>query len=72
MVHLPEKFDGRITVSLRETGELLGVPAKTIYNCLAAGSFPLAPIKVGRFIFFSVDELRRLILCARAKHAKKV
>lgn len=71
MPFTPKTFDGRVTVSLRETAVLLGVPAKTIYNCLGAGSFPLAPIRIGRFIFFSVDQLHTLVFHSRIRQKAK-
>lgn len=71
MPFFPKTFDGRITVSLRETAVLLGVPAKTIYNCLSTGSFPLTPIRIGRFIFFSVDQLQTLALHGHIRRKAK-
>ena len=41
---LPHKFKDRVTVSLRETSELLGVSEKTIYNQLWVGSCPLPTV----------------------------
>lgn len=71
MVNFPSRFDGRVVVSLRETGDLLGVSAKQIYNSLHCGTFPLLPIRIGRLIFFSVDAIRSLALPLPQKHGKR-
>lgn len=72
MLQLPRRFDGRITVSLREAGALLGVSAKTIYNGLHSGSFPLAPIRIGRHIFFSIEDLGNLVCSKRGEPVNRV
>jgi len=58
---LPQKFKDRVTVSLRETSELLGVSEKTIYNQLWVGSCPLPTLKFGGRRLIRVADLVQLL-----------
>jgi excisionase family DNA binding protein len=60
MMTLPVQFQHRLTLSISETAELLGIKPKTIYNQISAGSCPIRTVKIGGRRLVRVQDLQTL------------
>lgn len=49
------------TMSAREIGKKLGIQQQTVYRMVAAGTFPVPAIRLGRNILFSRYEYNRVM-----------
>lgn len=50
-------LDGRLTLSVEEAAELLGVARQTLYNQISAGCCPVPTFKLGRRRLVRVADL---------------
>ena len=60
MLTLPAQLQHRLTLSIAETAELLGIKPKTIYNQISAGSCPIRTVKIGGRRLVRVHDLQTL------------
>jgi excisionase family DNA binding protein len=49
------------TLSVEEAARLLGVHHNTVYSAIAAGTFPIDVVRVGRILRISTASLRRAL-----------
>lgn len=62
----------RITFSLQETADALGISRKTLYNSIYSGTCPLHTVKLGGRRLVNVDQLMRLIDTAAPGYTKPI
>ena len=60
MLSIPAIYQNRLTVSLVEAAEMLGLRPKTLYNQVSMGSCPIPTIKLGGRRFVRVQDLCNL------------
>ena len=56
---------GAALVCLKKTAGIIGLEAQTVRNQLCSGKFALSPVRLGRAVFFRVDDIAKLLDAAQ-------